>query len=208
MSLSARTSFRFFQIVLFIAFMFLALPAVAQRQVVVGVVTDGPSDRFEEQRQRYVDELLALTAGEFDVQIRHFSGAWSKESIDAVLDEAYADAEIDLVLVTGFVANQIAATQRSYSKPTFLPLIIDTGLIDADVAIGRSGVRNLNFLSAYADFADDLDTLSRIVSYRNLVLFLDAGLESAIPELRGIRISPWAPPATFDQSSLVSSSRR
>jgi outer membrane protein TolC len=184
MSLSARTSFRFFQIVLFIAFMFLALPAVAQRQVVVGVVTDGPSDRFEEQRQRYVDELLALTAGEFDVQIRHFSGAWSKESIDAVLDEAYADAEIDLVLVTGFVANQIAATQRSYSKPTFLPLIIDTGLIDADATIGRSGVRNLNFLSAYADFADDLDTLSRIVSYRNLVLFLDAGLESAIPELR------------------------
>jgi len=184
MSLSARTSLRLFDLFFCITLMCLALPVIAQQQVVVAVVDDGPSDRFSVLHQKYIDELLALTAGEFDVQIRRFSGEWDKESIDVALEDAYADAEVDLVLVIGFVSNQIAATQREFSKPTFIPLIIDTGLIDGDAKIGRSGVHNLNYLTVYADFAEDLDTLSRIVSYRKLVLFVDASFLSAIPALR------------------------
>ena len=183
MPLSTRTSLRFFDLFLCIALLCLALPVIAQQQVVVAVVGDGPSDRFSLQHQKYIDELLALTAGEFDVQIRRFSGNWDKESIDVALEDAYADAEVDLLLIIGFVANQIAATQREFSKPTFLPLIIDTGLIAGDAKIGRSGVRDLNYLTVYADFAEDLDTLSRIVPYRNLVLFVDASFLSAIPAL-------------------------
>ena len=184
MSLSARTSLRLFDLFLCIALLSLAPPVIAQQQVVVAIVGDGPSDRFSILHQQYIDELLALTAGEFDVQIRRFAGEWDKESIDVALEDAYADAEVDLMLVIGFVANQIAATQREFSKPTFLPLIIDTGLIAGDARIGRSGVRNLNYLTVYADFAEDLDTLSRIVPYRKLVLFVDASFLSAIPALR------------------------
>jgi outer membrane protein TolC len=184
MSFSARTRLRFLEAILLIVGMFLAGPVVAQQQVVVAVVSDGPSDRFAAQNEKYVDELLALTASEFDVQIRRFSGDWNKASIEEALQKTYADTEVDLVLVTGFIANQIAATKREYLKPTFLPLILDTGLIAGDARVGRSGVRNLNYLSAYADFAEDLDTLSRITMYRDLVLFVDAGLLSAIPVLR------------------------
>ncbi|MCP4302866.1 MAG: TolC family protein, partial [Gammaproteobacteria bacterium] len=184
MSLSARTSFRSFEIMLLTALSFLTVPVAAQEQVVVAVVGDGPGDRFQELHENYIDELLTLTASEFDVQIRRFSGEWTKESIDAALEKSYADAEVDFVLVNGFVSNQIAATRRAYSKPTFLPQIIDTGLIAGDTAIGHSGVRNLNYLSAYADFADDLETLSKIVTYRNLVLFVDVALASAVPALR------------------------
>ena len=181
---SARSGLRLSKVIFLIAGMFLAVPVVAQQPVVVAVVADGPSDRFADQHQQYIDELIALTESEFDVQIRRFSGEWSKSSIDEALEETYADAAVDLVLVTGFVANQIAATRRDYSKPTFLPLIIDTGLIVGDADVGRSGVRNLNYLSAYADFAEDLDTLSRIVTYRDLVLVVDSNLYSAIPALR------------------------
>ncbi len=164
--------------------MLFATPVVAQQQFVVAVITDGPSDRFENEHQKYIDELLALTSSEFDVQIRRRSGDWNRESIILALDQAYADPDVDLVLVSGFIANQIAATRKSYSKPTFLPLIIDTGLIERDEAVGRSGVRNLNYLTAYANFAEDLDTLSRFTPYRDLILFVDAGLLSAIPALR------------------------
>jgi len=161
-----------------------AVPAIAQQQFVVAVVGDGPSDRFASQQQKYVDELLALTENEFDVELRRFAGDWSKESIDAALESAYADSSVDLVLVNGFVANQIAATRREFSKPTFLPLIIDIGLLDSDAGVGQSGIANLNYLSAYADFSDDLDTLARIVPFRTLVLFADEALSSAIPALR------------------------
>jgi len=157
---------------------------MAQQRFVVAVIGDGPSDRLEGLHQIYVGELLALTAGEFDVQIRRFSGDWSKGSVDAAIEEAYAAPDVDLVLVTGIVANQIVATKREFSKPTFLPIIIDTELLAGEATVGKSGVANLNYLSAYADFATDLDTLARIVPYRNLALFIDSSLASAIPELR------------------------
>ncbi len=157
---------------------------MAQQQFVVAVIADGPSDRLEGLHRVYVSELLALTAGEFDVQIRHFSGEWSKDSIDAAIKNAYADTEVDFILVTGLVANQLAAMQRDFSKPTFLPVILNVGLLAGDAAAGTSGKANLNYLRAYADFADDLDALARIVAYRNLVLFIGSNLASAIPELR------------------------
>ena len=162
----------------------LPILAGAQEQVVVAVVSDGHSERLFGAQQKYVDELLALTASEFDVEIRHLSGEWSKESITAAIDSAYADPEVDMVLVTGFVANQLAATKRVFSKPTFLPIILDIGLLAGIAGEESSGIPNLNFLSAYADFGDDLDTLSSVVPYKNLVLFIDTNLASAIPQLR------------------------
>jgi outer membrane protein TolC len=183
-----KTCFRFVSSFVLLAAMLigvlLSTSALAQQQVVVAVVADGPTDRFAFQHQKYIDELLTLTQSEFDVRVRRVYGEWTRESINAVLEEIFADDEIDMVLVTGFVANQVAAIRPQFSKPTFLPQIIDVRLIQGNSDVGRSGVRNLNYLTAYADFAEDLDTLSRIVSYRNLVLFVDAGLSSAIPQLR------------------------
>ena len=158
--------------------------AAAQESVVVGIVDDGPAERLSEQQEIYIDELLALTAREFDVRIERFSASWSRESIVEQLDAAYTDPDIDLVLVLGFVANQIAATRDEFPKPTFLPLILESGLLNRRAGAGRSGVANVNYLSAYADFSDDLDTLSRVVVYRKLALFVDSNLSSAIPELR------------------------
>jgi outer membrane protein TolC/vacuolar-type H+-ATPase subunit F/Vma7 len=164
--------------------MLLAVPVMAQQQFVVAVVGDGPSDRLASQQQTYVDELLALTANEFDIQIRHFSGEWSKESIDAAIEQAFADSEVDLVLVTGFVANQLTATKQEFSKPTFLPIIVDVGLLAGGATRGTSGKANLNYLGAHADFADDLDALTRLSQYQSLAMFVDEGLLSAIPEVR------------------------
>ncbi|MGI9237652.1 MAG: hypothetical protein ACR2QZ_09660, partial [Woeseiaceae bacterium] len=191
--LPSRSNLKFFDIVAFIiAFSvvtLLPLSAIAQQKVVVGVVADGVSDRFSDQHQKYIDELLTLTQGEFDVRIERYYGEWTRESIITALEQAYDNHDTDMVLVTGFVANQIAAIRPQFPKPTFLPQIIDVGLIQGDPNIGQSGVRNLNFLSAYADFAEDLDTLSRIVPFQNLVLFVDASLSSAIPELKNAALA-------------------
>lgn len=160
----------------------------AQDKVVVAVVLDGLSDRLSNQQQLYVDELLALTGNEFDVEIRKFVGEWSKDSTLSMIEAAYADPDVDLVLMTGFVANQVAATRAEFPKPTFLPLILDTNLLKSDAKDGTSGVRNLNYLNAYANFSDDLDTLSRFRPYRHLVLFVDEALASAIPQLRNAAV--------------------
>ena len=161
-----------------------AAPAAAQDSVVVGVVYDGPNDRMGAQQEKFVEELLVLTEREFNVQIKDFSGDWTRESMLGVLDEAYTDPTVDFVLVIGFVTNQLAATREVFPKPTFLPAILDTGLLQSEPVDGKSGIKNLNYLAAYADFGDDLDTLASITSYQDLALILDENLASAIPELR------------------------
>ena len=184
MSSLARSSYRLYEFILIVVLLCIAAPGQAQEKVVVAVVLDGPSARLANQQQLYIDELLVLTENEFNVEIREFMGAWTKDSTLSTIDAAYADPDVDLVLAVGFVANQVAATRSEFPKPTFLPVILDTGLLKSGAKDGTSGVRNLNYLTAYANFDDDLDTLSRFKPYRNLVLFVDETLSTAIPQLR------------------------
>lgn len=156
----------------------------AQQSVTVGVIQDGPFDRLGWQGETLTNELLILTEREFSVDLKPFVGQWTRESIEAIADEAYADESVDMILVTGFVANQVLATRAEFAKPTFLPIIIDTGLLVKPPADGSSGIRNLNYLSTYADFSTDLETLGLITPYEDVVLFVDGILSSSIPGLR------------------------
>ncbi len=150
----------------------------------VAVLYDGESERMADRQQKYVDELLTLVSGEFNISIEVFRGDWTKESIERAMLDAYAAPQIDMLLVTGFVANQLVAAWGEHPKPTFLPTIVDTGLLPEASDVGTSGVPNLNYLSAYADFNSDLDILARITPYKVLALFVDQELASAIPAVR------------------------
>jgi outer membrane protein TolC len=182
-SLEIKT-YRLYEFIAIVALLVFAAPVEAQQRVVVAVVEDGPSDRLAPQQQTYIEELLALARSDFDVEIRRLSGNWTKASIENAVNAAYTDDEVDQVLVLGFVANQLTATRKTFPKPTFLPLILDTGLLISPPVEGTSGIPGLNYLSAYANFSSDLDTLSRFVTYRKLVLFVDDSIATAIPVLR------------------------
>jgi outer membrane protein TolC len=157
---------------------------LAQERFDVAVVIDGSPDRLEERNQVYIDELLALTEGEFDVRVSRIDGGWTIDGINAALDQAYADPEIEMVMATGFAGNQIAAMRRNFPKPTFLPVMLDVGVLPSQVVEGKSGIRNLNYLTLYTDFGDDLDTMSRMVDYRNVVVLMGELLAAVIPDLR------------------------
>jgi outer membrane protein TolC len=157
---------------------------LAQERFDVAVVIDGSPDRLEERNQVYIDELLALTEGEFDVRVSRIDGGWSIDGINAALDQAYADPEIEMVMATGFAGNQIAAIRREFPKPTFLPVMLDVGVLPSQAVEGKSGIRNLNYLTLYTDFGDDLDTMRRMVDYRNVVVLMGELLAAVIPDLR------------------------
>ncbi len=165
---------------------FALLPTLvsAQQRIDVAVVIDGSPDRLEERNQVYVDELLALTEGEFDVRISRINGNWSVDGINRALDQAYADPQIELVMVTGFAGNQVAAMRSEFPKPTFLPVMLDIGVLPSQAVKGKSGIRNLNYLTLYTDFGDDLDTMSSMVNYSNVVVIMGEQLASVIPNLR------------------------
>ncbi len=168
------------------AFCFALLPTLvlAQERIDIAVVIDGSPDRLEERNQVYIDELLALTQGEFDVRTTRINGNWSIEGINRALDQAYADLQIDMVMVTGFTGNQVAAMRSNFPKPTFLPVMLDVSVLPSQARDGMSGIRNLNYLTLYTDFGDDLDTMSDLVKYSNLVVLMGEQLATVIPQLR------------------------
>lgn len=180
MSLHARIT----RLILTLCIGLLPSLTLAQERFDVAVVIDGSPDRLEERNQVYIDELLALTEGEFDVRISRIDGGWSSDGINAALDQAYSDPEIEMVMVTGFAGNQIAAMRREFPKPTFLPVMLDVGVLPSQAVEGKSGIRNLNYLTLYTDFGDDLDTMSRMVDYRNVVILMGEVLADVIPGLR------------------------
>lgn len=161
-----------------------AQSATAKPHFGVAVLYDGDSERMAARQQKYIDELLTLVSGEFEISIEVFRGNWTKESIEQAMLDAYAAPQTDMLLVAGFVSNQLVAGWGDHPKPTFLPTIVDTGLLPDASPTGSSGIRNLNYLSAYADFDSDLEILAQITPYKKLALFVDQELAAAIPEVR------------------------
>lgn len=190
MSLPVRTT----RLISLLCFALLSTLVIAQERIDVAVIIDGSPDRLEDRNQGYVDELLSLTEGEFDVRITRINGNWSIEGINRALNQAYADAQIDMVMVTGFTGNQVTAMRRDFPKPTFLPVMLDVGVLPSQARDGMSGIRNLNYLTLYTDFGDDLDTMSRLVTFRNVVVLMGDVLAAVIPDLR-------------EQATVISSER-
>ncbi|MDJ0709015.1 MAG: TolC family protein [Woeseiaceae bacterium] len=173
-----------FTITVLLVLTFGASPASAQQRFDIAVVYDGSEDRLASQRRTYIDELLALTEDEFDVRIHVYRGEWTQQSIEAAFEAAYADPDIDMVLVTGFIASQLGTQRTEYPKPTFLPLILDPGLLLRPPSEGRSGVPNLSYLLIYANFGEDLDSIAELVDVDKVALLIDVELFDAIPQLR------------------------
>jgi len=166
-----------------------AHPASAQQRFDIAVIDDGPSDRLSDRHDVYVGELLTLTQDEFDVRIHTYSGKWNHHSIETLIEEAYADPEIDMLMVIGFVANQIATMRTVYPKPTFLPVLLDAGHLVAPSVDRKSGINNLNYLTVYSKFAEDLDAMGDLVQFKKLVLLMDEEFSAAIPDLKAEAIA-------------------
>lgn len=171
----------------------------AAEQVGIDVVllADGSSEQQDEFVELFRRELVTLTEGEFEVRFHERAGQWSREGTLDALQRAYDDPEIDMVLVTGWAANQIVATyDQEFAKPTFLPLVFDANLLGLPRAGSGSGHPTMSYLADEIDFSDNLSSFLRVVEFKNLALLVDAFIlqatdrvalrSSAIAAARGV----------------------
>jgi outer membrane protein len=161
-----------------------SFPVLAQQVVNVAVIGDGPNDRLQFRSDVYVRELLALTKNEFDVRIHYSIGDWTHDGIAGNIEKAYENPGIDLVLVMGFVSNQIATTRTHYPKPTFLPVLLDPSKLIHPPIDQKSRIPNLNYLAVYNQFGEDIAALQKLVKFNNLVLIMDQELSDSIGGLK------------------------
>ncbi len=141
----------------------------------LAVINDGDvRGDFSLVLQTFVGELETLTAGEFELEVKSLSGQWQAQGIVDALEQAYADPDIDLVLVLGLASNQLLVSRGSFDKPTFLPIVFDRQLVRAPIDGNTSGVKNLNYLTDPVDFDEDIQSMRRIFSFHQPALLVDA----------------------------------
>ena len=157
------------------------------QNVVVGTIGDGQGKRCFICAQLLVDEIRALTRGEFDVRFpesKRIIGDWTRSSVSAGLDRLLNDPEVDVILAIGPLAGTEAASRGPLRKPVIAPLVIDTDLQGMPSQKDTSGVPNFTYVSPIKNFERDIEAFLRIVTFERLAILVDRGLLEALPQLQ------------------------
>ena len=149
----------------------------------IAIISDGPNQQPNPIEAVLVDELIALTEGEFEISIKHYQADWTLQGIEQAFQQAYADSAIDMVLVTGIAANQIGVARQRFDKPTFLPLVFDVELMGAPIDGGVSGKANLNYLVSQIEFQQNLLNFKRLAEMKKIALIGDQVVFEAVPRV-------------------------
>lgn len=128
-----------------------------------------------------LDELVALVGDEFELTFIDYQIDWSKQDLASQFDDIYKNPKVDLVLVQGIAANQVAIKLKRFPKPTFLPWVIERDLIQAPFKDGVSNKRNLSYLSYSRQLLTTLDQLQEVVSFSNVAILSDETLLRVLP---------------------------
>ncbi len=154
--------------------------ALAASTLQIALIVDGPRQQVRDLSPLFRKELEDLTSGEFDIQFREFSSDWSISGIQDAISRAYADRDIDLVLVIGFASTQVAAFRKHFPKPTFLPLLFNAEFINAPAAGNSSGLSNLNYLVDKIPFSVEVQALQRLLPFDAATIIIDSLIIDAL----------------------------
>ena len=163
-----------------------SLVSVHAWAVGIAVIKDGEAGRAAMFEQVFINELMALTGDEFDITLYPETGNWTRVSIEAAFQRAYANPKVDMVLAVGPAGSQLGLLQKTFSKPTFLPLVFDGELAAAPNQGNTSGVTNLNYLTDGAAFSDELATMRSLLDFRKIAVVADRVLGEAIASQPGM----------------------
>jgi outer membrane protein TolC/ABC-type uncharacterized transport system substrate-binding protein len=143
------------------------------REVRIGVVSDGPWEGGEAIGEAFIREILDLTLGEFDVrfpQEKSLEADWTPAGVRSALDQLLADPEVDLVLAFGVLVASDAAQRRDMPKPVIAPFVLDADIEGLPRRDGASGVKNFNYLQSTLSTARQFEVFRELAPFKRLAL--------------------------------------
>lgn len=152
----------------------------------VGVVVDGPWEGNDMILSLTTREVVALTAGEFDVQLDpadYRIADWTLEGVRDEVDSLLADPEVDVLIAWGVLASHTLCCRQSLPKPVLAPLIFDVVLQDIPYQDGVSGMPNLSYVALPDNLVNELRTFREIVPFRRLAFLSNETFLEGIPEI-------------------------
>lgn len=160
------------------------LPA---REVTVGVVLDGPSQRQMLPLALIEQEAAALLQREFSVRFppaKVLDGGWTIDGIRRAIRALLADPEVDIVITNGLLASHEISRIEKLPKPVIAPIVADPVLQGLPQKNGRSGRHNLVYLADDHTIGADLDLFHNMLGFRHLAILVDRLFLETLPELR------------------------
>jgi outer membrane protein len=159
---------------------------VSAREVRVGVLIDGPSEReslsadaLERAAAEVYGDDLVLTVS----QASRLAGNWNVLALKAALDRLEADPKVDVVVTLGFAASHLAAHRAQFPKPTIAASVLDPALQSFPLKAATSGRHNFTYVTTFNRVEDQLDTFHHIIGFTHLVVLVDPLAFQVVPEL-------------------------
>jgi outer membrane protein len=175
------------QSLLVLALLLLSTVCSAQAQHVrVAIVADGPIDRSIFSVEAIEREVANVVANDLQIVFpvnKRYAGDWSLNGVNAQLDRALVDPEVDVVLTLGLLASHQAAHRNRLPKAVIAPLVADPMLQGYPLVEGRSGRRNFTYIADFKGLEENLRTFHQVVGFKHLAAIVDESLMRALPEL-------------------------
>lgn len=161
-------------------------PWAIAKDVVVGIILDGPSQRQVLPVSAIERESATLMGKEFSVRfpkskIRH--GDWTISGIRSAIKEQLSDPTIDVVIANGLIASHEIMQIEQLGKPVIATVIADAVLQKLPLTDGTSGKQNLVYLADDHTVGSDLDIFQSMIGFKHLAIFVDQLFIDTLPEL-------------------------
>jgi outer membrane protein len=152
----------------------------------VGILTDGPADRELFSAKMIEQELTNVAATNVEIVFpadKRYVADWTLESVNAELDKALADKDVDVLLTLGILASDQAARRNSLSKPVIATLVIDPVLQRYPLVNGHSGRKNFTYVADFQRIEDSVQMFRKLVGFKHLAVLIDSTLLHTLPEV-------------------------
>lgn len=167
-------------------FALLASANLQAREVTVGVVLDGPSQRQMLPLDVIEQEVTQLMQREFAVNFpptKMLDGGWTIDGIRRAVRTLLADPAVDIVITNGLLASHEVSRIERLPKPVIAPIVADPVLQRLPERDGSSGRRNLVYLADDHTIGADLDLFHDMLGFRHLAILIDRLFLESLPEL-------------------------
>src|SRR5262249_5307155 len=141
------------------------------REIRVGVVTDGPAGRAVFSPEVIEREVRNVVGSDLSIVLpenKRFAGDWTRAGVNAALDRALADKQVDVVLPLGILGSHEAGHRTALTKPIIAPFVIDPMLQTFPLVQGTSGRKNFTYVADFHSVANEVKTFHDVVGFKHL----------------------------------------
>lgn len=170
---------------LFIVCLLLTSFNLFAKDIQIALIKDGPTQKEFLSEQSVRKEIVDLLGSEFNVVFvdsAKTTADWTLSGINRVLEQNYADPNVELIVTLGVVSSNEVAKRNSFPKPTIAAVTIDPAAQSFPVNQNRSGKQNFTFIADVKEAGVEVTFFRDFVGVRKFAVLIEPLLARSWPE--------------------------